>query len=389
MLTFMVKHFIKDNENVTSPNVRNNYGVLCGAMGIFLNILLFAGKFFAGMISNSIAITADAFNNLSDAGSSVITLIGFKMAGQKPDPDHPFGHGRIEYLSGLFVSIAILIMAVELIRSSFNKIWHPSATTSSPLIIAILLISILIKLYMYYYNHSISIKINSAAMGATATDSLSDTIATTVVLIAAIVSKLTKLQIDGYCGLFVGIFILWVGVNSARDTLNPLLGQPPSPEFVKGIEKIVLAHKEIIGVHDLVVHDYGPGRVMISLHAEVPAKSNILELHDIIDNVEVELHSTLNCSAVIHMDPIMNEDAETNEFKQIVLSILKEIDENLTMHDFRIVKGSTHTNLIFDIVAPFFYPIADDKLKKMISEEVRNQYPTYYCVINIDKSYVL
>ena len=325
MVSVLAGLFIKNKEDVKNPKVRQQYGMLCGVVGILLNILLFAGKFLAGTMSKSISITADAFNNLSDAGSSVITLIGFRMSGAEPDVDHPFGHGRIEYISGLIVSGAILIMAFELMKSSVGKIIHPEPIEFSILVVVILMVSICVKLYMAYYNHSIGKRIESAAMGATATDSLSDSCATTVVLLAAIVGKLTGLQIDGYCGVLVGIFIFYAGISAAKDTLNPLLGQPPEDEFVGQIEELVMKHPEVRGIHDLIVHDYGPGRMMISLHAEVPAEGDILKLHDVVDNIEHELRNELKCEAVIHMDPVVTGDEQVDRMKAQMKEVLAEI----------------------------------------------------------------
>lgn len=387
MIAFLSRIFIKDRENTEDAAVRQAYGVLTGAAGIFFNLLLFSGKAVAGMLSNSIAITADAFNNLSDAGSSIITLIGFKMSGQEPDPDHPFGHGRIEYLSGLIVSGIILIMAVELIKSSFDKIRHPQALTFNPVIIGILIVSILVKLYMHLYNKNIAKKIGSAAMMATATDSLSDTLATTAVLVATLTDHFTGLHVDGWCGILVGLFICYAGISAARDTINPLLGQPPEKEFVERIEKIVLSHPDIIGIHDLIVHNYGPGRVMISLHAEVPAGGNILELHDTIDNIERSLQTRLRCSAVIHMDPIVTDDAQTLALKQIMAAVVREMDPGIGIHDFRVVKGPTHTNIIFDVLVPFHFKMSDAQIRTFIDKKVKGLNPNYFSVINIDKDY--
>ncbi len=318
MVNLLAKLFIPQRENKELPAVRQAYGVLCGAVGIFLNFCLFLGKFTAGIISHSIAITADAFNNLSDAASSVITLIGFKMAGQKPDPDHPFGHGRIEYVSGLLVAILILFMGVELLKGSVQKILHPEELFCSPAVIVILLASILVKLYMYFYNRRLGKLLDSSAMLATATDSLSDTLATSLVLAATLVSRFTGVAIDGWCGLLVGLIICIAGINAAKDTINPLLGQAPDKAFVQQITDIVLSHEEILGTHDLIVHNYGPGRVLISLHAEVPADGNILVLHDLIDGIEHQLRDTLNCHAVIHMDPIQVGDEETERLRTLV-----------------------------------------------------------------------
>ncbi len=385
MVTLLTKIFIRDSKNTSSPAVRQAYGMLCGTVGIVLNLLLFAGKFFAGLLSGSIAITADAFNNLSDAGSSIITLIGFRMAGQKPDPGHPFGHGRIEYISGFLVSLLILVMALELIKNSVEKILHPQELTFSPVIVVILAVSILVKCYMALYNARIGRQIDSAAMKATATDSLSDILATTVVLAATLTAHYAKLSIDGYCGVLVGLFILYAGFQAARDTLNPLLGQAPDPAFVKQIEEIVMSYDTILGIHDLIVHNYGPGRVLISLHAEVSADGNLLKLHDTIDLAEHRLHSELGCSAVIHMDPVCIHDEQTQRLKIMAQHVLSTIDERLTLHDFRIVTGPTHTNLIFDVVTPYDFDYSDAGLCELINRRLKEQDASYCAVIEVDK----
>ncbi|MFI3214293.1 MAG: cation diffusion facilitator family transporter, partial [Eubacteriales bacterium] len=334
------------------------------------------------------AITADAFNNLSDAGSSLITLLGFKIAGQKPDPDHPFGHGRVEYIAGLFVSLAIVMMGVELVKISFDKIRYPESTSFSYLIVGILIASIVVKLYMAYYNHSIGKKISSATMIATATDSLSDTLSTLVVLISTLVSQFTSFHIDGYCGILVGLFILYAGFNAAKDTINPLLGQPPAKEFVEKIEEIVMSYDLIIGIHDLVVHDYGPGRVMISVHAEVPADGDLLEIHDVIDTIEHHLNQTLHCESVIHMDPIMRNNEEVDFLKNSLKNMLSEMDCTLKFHDFRIVKGPTHTNVLFDVVVPFHFSMTDTEIKSSLQDSFSLLDDKYMLVIDVDKSYV-
>ena len=389
MITFLASLFIKDRRNYNSPEVRQAYGVLSGAVGIGLNILLFLGKWIAGTVSGSIAITADAFNNLSDAGSSIITLIGFRLSGQDPDPEHPFGHGRMEYISGLLVSVAILVMGFELIWSSLNKLRSPEPIESSALVCVILIASILVKLYMAYYNRAIGKKLDSAAMKAVATDSLSDTAATTVVLLASVFTHFTGIKIDGYCGLVVGLLVGYAGFDAARETLNPLLGQPPAHEFVEKIDEIVMSHSEVCGMHDLIVHDYGPGRQMISLHAEVPAEGNILELHDVIDNIENELRETLGCEATIHMDPVVTSDEHVSETKAAMVSLIKAIDEDLSIHDFRMVSGGTHTNLIFDILAPFGFRLTDEELLTEVLQSVHEHFgDNYYVVTKIDHSYI-
>ena len=387
MISLLAKLLIKDYKNVTDAKVREAYGVLCGGMGIALNILLFLGKFLAGTISGSIAITADAFNNLSDAGSSFITLIGFKLGSQKPDLEHPFGHGRMEYLSGLAVAVLIIVMALELFKSSFDKILHPEVLECSAVIVLILLASIVVKIYMAIYNHNVGKKIQSAAMGATAKDSMSDTIATTVVLISTIVGAIWGIPIDGYCGVLLSILIFMAGIGAIKDTVGPLLGTAPDKEFVEKIEEIVMAHDIVKGMHDLVVHDYGPGRVMISLHAEVPHTEDILVIHDEIDNIEEELGDKLNCEAVIHMDPIIMDDEKVNEVKEYVRNIVCQVGEELNFHDFRMVSGNSHTNLIFDVVVPFKYRMSDEVIKKAIQEAIWVNYPRYNAVIHIDHTY--
>ncbi len=386
MVELLARYFIKARDT-EAPETRQAYGILCGSVGIFFNVLLAVGKFIAGLLSGSIAIMADAANNLSDAGSSLIVLFGFKLAGQKPDPDHPFGHGRVEYISGLLVSVLIIYMAFELLKSSVDAILHPGEISFEPVILVILLASILVKLYMFLYNRKIGKRIHSEAMLATSMDSLSDMGATAVVLISMLVSHYTSLQIDGICGVLVALLIFYAGFNSAKETINPLLGQPPEPEFVKRIEDIVGAEEAIIGIHDLIVHNYGPGRVMISLHAEVPADGDILALHDMIDNVEHRLKSELHCAAVIHMDPVCTKDEQTLELKKVVTEIVKEVDEILTIHDFRVVKGPTHTNLIFDMVVPFDFPISDVDLADQIQNKIWKYNPVYFAVIEIDKAY--
>ncbi len=387
MVSFFAKRFIKDYENTSSPKVRQAYGMLCGAMGIGFNLLLFSGKFLAGTLSNSIAITADAINNLSDAGSSIVTLVGFKMAGQKPDPDHPFGHGRIEYISGLIVSFIILLMGFELLKTSVSKILHPQELTFSPVVVLILVASIAVKCYMSYYNRKFGRKVTSAAMLATATDSLSDTLATSVVLIATLVSHFTDLSIDGYCGVAVALFIFYAGINAAKDTISPLLGQAPDVDYVKQIEDIVMSYEGVIGIHDLIVHNYGPGRVLISLHAEVPADGDILTMHDMIDLIEHELRDQLHCHAVIHMDPVCIDDPETNRLKEMMLTYLTDLSPRLSMHDFRIVTGPTHTNIIFDIVVPFDFKMSDKEVVEKLSTRIRQENANYYAVIEVDKQY--
>ena len=388
MISLLAKWLIPNREQVEDSAVRRAWGALCGVVGIGLNILLFAGKLAAGTLSGSIAITADAFNNLSDAGSSVVTLLGFRLAGKKPDAGHPFGHGRLEYVSGLIVAGLILLMGAELAKSSLDKILHPEAVTFSWLAAGILLASIGVKLYMYLYNRAVGKKIKSAAMSATAADSLSDTAATSAVLLAMVIGKLTDVQLDGWVGLVVALFILWSAVQAARDTISPLLGQAPDPMLVKEIESLVMAHDTVVGIHDLVVHDYGPGRCIISLHAEVPADEQVLELHDVIDNIEEELAQKLHCEAVIHMDPVVVGDPTVTALHQQVAALVKTIDPRITIHDFRMVPGQTHTNLIFDAVIPFDERLTRQQVADRIRQMVSEMEGDYRAVVKVENSYV-
>ncbi len=384
----LIKLFVKNTDKMTPEVFREKCGVFYGILGIMLNILLFAIKALAGVITGSISVTADAFNNLSDAGSSLITLFGFRLASKEADADHPFGHGRFEYISGFIISLLILLVGYELGKSSLEKIFTPAAVEFSLLSIGILVVSIIIKLYMAYYNFSVGKKINSSAMKATATDSLSDSVSTAVVLACMLVSYFTNFYIDAYCGLAVSAFIIFSGIRSAKETIAPLLGQPPTEEFVGKIESIVKECPYVCGIHDLIVHDYGPGRVMISLHAEVPSDSNLLDVHDAIDNIEKNLRETLHCHAVIHMDPIEYGNEIVSVTRDKVSEIIKNIDERITIHDFRMVSGNTHTNLIFDAVIPYDIKLSDSEIREVISKAVRKYDSHYRTVIEIDRPFV-
>ena len=388
MIQFLSRRFMKDCDNVDDPAVRRAYGVLCGCVGIALNVLLFGGKLLAGLATGSIAITADAANNLSDAGSSVVTLLGFKLSAQAPDRGHPFGHGRLEYVSGLVVSMVIVLMGVELGKSSIEQILRPQPVDFSPLAAGILAVSIAVKLYMALYNRSIGRRIHSAAMAATAADSLSDCLATAAVLLGSLAGRFWDIPADGWCGGVVALFILWSGVNAARETIDPLLGQPPAPEFVERVRELVLAPREITGVHDLIVHDYGPGRRMLTLHAEVPANGDILELHDVVDQVERRLSCELGCLATIHMDPVVNDDGLTAETRDRVAAIVRLIDPGISIHDFRMVPGPTHTKVIFDAEVPYQCALPDQEIRRRIEDGVRALDGNYSAVVEVEKSYV-
>ena len=388
MITLLSKWLIRDHKNYASPKVRLRYGILCGAVGICFNILLFIGKIMAGTLTGSIGITADAFNNLSDAGSSGISLVGFRLSEQQADKEHPFGHGRFEYIAGLIVSMAILLMGVELAKTSVKQILSPEPVTFSVLAVCVLAASIVIKLYMYFYNRGVGKKIDSPTMRATAMDSFSDVAATSVVLLSTFVSRWTGWNVDGWAGLAVALFILYTGVRAAKETISPLLGQPPERAFVEKIEQIVLSQEGIIGMHDLVVHDYGPGRLMVSLHAEVSADGNMIHLHDTVDNAEKQLKRACGCEAVIHMDPVAVNDAETKRLRTEVEALVSGLDGRMSVHDFRVVSGPTHTNLVFDVVVPFGFSMTDEDVKRAISKRVHSLEGRCYAVIQIDKSSV-
>jgi len=385
---YLIKKMQSTNSSPYSADIRRKFGVISGTVGIFFNILLFAGKLTVALLSGSVAIIADAFNNLSDAGSSVVTIVGFKLSGKKPDNQHPFGHGRFEYVSGFIVSMAIILVGFELARSSVKGIVSPNTVGFSITTVVILVASMIVKLYMALYNNKLASIFDSATMKAVMKDSRNDVVATGTVLASLLISHYTTLSLDSYAGLLVSLFILFSGVTSAIDTLAPLLGTPPSNELVSDIEKIVMSHGVIVGMHDLVVHDYGPGRRIISLHAEVPASIQVFEAHAAIDDLENELEEKIGCEAVIHFDPIDTNDEELKRLKSIVTGVVQSIDENIAIHDFRYVPGTTHTNLLFDIVVHYGNAKCDEDLKKQISEEVLKLLPNHYCVIKCDKAFV-
>lgn len=389
MIHFLIRKLVPDGTAATDPAVRTRCGAASGLIGVGLNLLLCAGKFAAGVVTGSISVMADAFNNLTDAASSIVTLVGFRLAGQKADKDHPFGHGRMEYLSGLIVALLILLVGLELARSSVEKIIHPEPVSFSILSAAILAASVCVKLWMNFLNRTLSQKIDSAALAATAADSLADAVATTVVLAGLLVGHFSGLYIDGWLGVAVAIFILRSGVGAVKDTIDPLLGQPPEPALVKDVQDTVLSHKEIVGLHDLLIHDYGPGRRFLSLHAEVPADADIMAAHDIIDHVERELRDKYAVEAVIHMDPIVLGDEATDRMRELVSRRAREIDPAITIHDFRMTGGPLHTNLIFDMVVPHSCPLTNEQAKARIADAMKQEDPRYFTVVEIDRSYVL
>ena len=388
MLESILRRFVPDYANTGDKAVRERYGVLSGVTGIILNLLLFAGKLIAGLLAGAISVTADAFNNLSDAASSVVTLVGFRLAGQKADADHPFGHGRVEYLAGLIVSLLILLVGVELGKSSIEKILHPEETQLSVLTAGILAASILVKLWMGWFNSALAGRIKSEALRATATDSRSDAVATSAVLLGLILSRLLHLPLDGWIGVLVAVLILKAGLGSAKATLDPLLGQPPDPEEVRAIESLILSFPPISGIHDLVIHDYGPGRRMMSVHAEVPCDCDVMEVHDVIDHAERELEKAFGIEAVIHMDPVQAGNPRVDALRSQTAELAREIDPAMTIHDFRITEGPQFTNLIFDVVVPYDVSLSDQEVRQALADRLAALDGRYRAVIDVDRSYV-
>ena len=388
VVNLISKLFIKNFEDINSPSVRASYGNLSGIMGIILNLCLFTAKLTAGVLTSSISVVADAFNNLSDAGSSLVTFFGFRLANRPADKEHPFGHGRYEYLTGLIISFFILLVGLELFKSSVDKILNPDALTNmSMLSIIILVASIAVKLWMFYFNKILSKKINSSALKATATDSLTDSIATSIVLIGLVFSQFTGINIDGYLGVAVAIFIFIAGIKTLKESISPLLGTPPEKEFVDDIKRTVLEDEIILGLHDLIVHDYGPGRCIISLHAEISDQEDLLKAHDKIDLIEKELEIKFNCLATIHMDPIASDDEYTLSLKGKIVSKLLLINKDFSVHDFRIVQGDTHTNVIFDLVVPYECNEKNDIILKKVTEAIKSVDQKLIPVVYIEKPY--
>lgn len=388
MLSLLIRIFIKNCRDVNDPHVRRAYGTLCSVYGIALNILLFFAKYFAAVLSGSVAVIADAFNNLSDAASSIITLLGFVIAGKKPDLHHPFGHGRAEYLAGLALALMIGVTGLELVKSSVEKIINPAEPELNIPIGLILLASIAVKLYMAIYNRRIGKKINSTAMQATAMDALSDCAATTAVLAAMIVAHLSGVNLDGWAGLIVACFILIAAYKAAKDTISPLLGQAPDPELVREIEATVRSHSEVLDIHDLMLHDYGPGRRFVSLHAEVDGSSEMFAVHDAIDTAEMEIKEKFNILACIHMDPVESDSSDVMQLKIAVQEKLGEYFPDISIHDFRIVPGPSHTKLIFDAALPAELKISDEKLQSQILGIISDNWDKHYAVVNIDRNYI-
>lgn len=387
MTKLLIKLFIKDSDNTKDKAVRRRYGNLGGVVGIVCNLILFALKLIAGILSGSIAVTADAFNNLSDMGSSVVTLLGFKIAAKLPDKDHPFGHGRMEYMSGFIVSMVIIIVGFELLSTSVGKIFSPQEISINLLTVVILFISVLVKLWMGVFNNRLGTIVNSAALKATAKDSINDVIATSAVLLTSLINLVFNINLDGYIGVLVALFIMYGGYSAAKEMLSPLLGTQPDPAMVSDIKSAVLSNETFIGMHDLIIHDYGPGRCFASLHVEVPDTVDMVSCHEKIDDCEKAVLENLGVELVIHMDPIATENTRRSAINSVLKEVISSIDGNLHYHDLRVVDGEKRVNIIFDIVKPYDMKLSDKELTELVRNKMSKINPVFCCVINIDREY--
>lgn len=387
MTNLLIKLFIKD-KNTENPEARAKYGMLSSITGIVVNILLSAVKLIIGIFANSISIISDALNNVTDAGSSIVTMIGFKVSQKKIDKDHPWGHGRMEYITAFIVDILIVLVGVELFKSSFDKIIHPTLPDINNVTIVVLVIAVLTKLWLFIFYNKIAKTIDSAAIKGNAYDSISDSISTFVVLLSAIVAKIFGISIDGYASILVSIFILFTGFKALKETIDLLLGMKPDKEFVEKLEEFTKKYEMISGIHDIMVHDYGPGRKIVSFHAEVPANCDICKAHDVIDQMEQDIYEEFNCITTIHMDPIVTDDEEINEMRKKTEEIVKEINPEFSIHDFRMTDGGDRINLIFDLVIPPDNEMNHEELKNMVQQKIHSVNDKYYAVPKIENSYV-
>ncbi len=387
MTEMLIKKFIKNPEDIDNPKVRRSYGTLSSFVGIICNIFLFCAKYLLGTFSNSISIVSDAFNNLTDSAGCIVTLLGYKMSSKPADKNHPFGHGRMEYLSTLTIAIIILMVGFELLKNSFSKIIHPDELKFSIITIISLILSVCLKLWMSFFNNKLGKKINSGVLIATSKDSKTDAVATSATIIAIITSLFTKFPVDGVIGILVSIFIMKSGYDIIKDTIDDLLGKPADPELVKSIKEYIQQSDKIIGIHDLIIHNYGPGNMIASCHAEVRSDEDFIAVHDSIDIIEREIYSKLNILMTIHMDPVEVDNELVNKCKSRILEIVETIDDSLCIHDFRIVTGETHTNLVFDLVVPYGFKYKNEDIKKIIDDNLKDDEIKYFTVITFDSSY--
>lgn len=388
MTNFLIRLFVKDNKNVQDPKVRGNYAMLSSITGIIANVLLFIGKLVIGILSASVAIIADAFNNIGDAGSSVVTMFGFRLAGKHADKEHPMGHGRFEYISAFIVDVLIIFVGVELLKSSVEKIITPEPADIQTVTLVFLGAAILVKAWLFFFYRKIAKTIDSSVIKAASFDSISDVVATTVVLISSLVSKYTNLDLDGYAGILVAAFIFYTGIKASKETIDLLLGGSPDKEILKNIKDFVKDYPDVIGIHDVMVHDYGPGRQIVSFHAEVSAKSDFSYVHDIIDNIERDMQKKYGYIVTIHLDPIVVDDQKVNEMYAFVKETVKEVDESFSVHDFRMTYGGNHINLIFDLSIPVDSKISDEDAAKEVEDKIRSLRPECNCVIKAEHPFV-
>jgi len=387
MTSFLVKRFIKNYKNYENPDVRSAYGKFAGIVGIVLNIILFIIKLVAGILTKSVSVTADAVNNLSDSASSIVSLFGFKLAEKPADEEHPYGHGRYEYISALTVTVIIFVIGFELLKSGIGKIINPSSVECNAISISILIISIILKLWMSFFNRKIGKNINSKTLLATATDSINDVFSTSAVLLSVVISFIFKINLDGFMGVLVAILILISSFRLMKDTLSTLLGNAPDEEFVERIEKKIMSYPCVLGTHDLIVHDYGPGRLFASVHIEVAAEKDVLESHDCIDNIERYFLNEEGLNIIVHMDPIVTKDEAVGDIRRIITDGLKKLDSALSIHDLRVVPGTTHTNVIFDCVVPLSSSASHSEIKEKVKEILESNFESHYPVITFEQNY--
>ncbi|MBE5747528.1 MAG: cation transporter [Clostridiales bacterium] len=389
MTNLLTRIFIgKNKDDTNNPKIRGKYAALGCFTGIFLNVLLFAGKLTMGLLSHSVAIIADAFNNISDAGSSVVALIGFRLANKPVDKKHPLGHGRLEYVTGFIVDMLIILVGFELLTSSVDKIMHPQLPAVGTATLIILGAAILVKIWLFFFYRKIAKTINSTALKAASFDSLTDCIATTLVLTSAIVAKICGWQIDGYVGILVAVFIMFTGLKAAKETIDLLLGSTPDPEFVKQIYTFAQGYPLVLGIHDVMVHDYGPGRQIVSFHAEVDSEQDINIAHEEVDRMERDMHETFGCIVTIHLDPLVMNDPLLNELHQVAVTAAKEVNPDFSIHDFRMTMGETNVNLIFDLLLPADCKMETEEAENLVNEKIQRQKPNCFCVIRVERPFI-
>ncbi len=388
MTDLLIKLFVKNKDDVQNQHVRSNYATLSGITGIIANFMLFVGKLTIGILSASVSIIADAFNNIGDAGSSVVTLVGYRLSGKHADKEHPLGHGRLEYITAFIVDVLIIFVGVELFKTSVEKIIEPGETAISTVTLVFLGVAIFVKLWLFLFYRKIAKRINSQAIKGASFDSISDVVATTLVMLSALLSRFADVNIDGYAGILVAAFIFYTGVKAAKETIDLLLGGSPDKEILKKISEFVKRYPDVIGIHDVMVHDYGPGRQIISFHAEVSAKSDFSYVHDVIDNIERDFQKEYGYLVTIHLDPIVVDDEKVSEMYGFVKATVKEVDENFSIHDFRMTYGGNHINLIFDLLIPVDSKYGDEEAANAVEEKIKSMRPECNCVIKAEHPYV-